>query len=394
MQEKKIQVLTINCGSSSIKFSLYQYDKNLLLQLSGKLEKIGTGDTRFEYQEKGSSPVKKALAVKDMPAAAVFFSNWFEKNTGFEHIECIGHRIVHGMKHTSPQVINQEILDEFKQITVFDPDHMPGAIAMIEEIREKYPHLQQVACFDTAFHAGLPRVANMFAIPRRFEKDGIRRYGFHGLSYQYLLDKLVVATGEKILKERVVLAHLGSGSSMAAVKNGKCIDTTMGFTPTGGFMMGTRSGDIDPGIISYLLRKYKYTANELDSIMNHESGLLGVSATSSDMQELLNKEPTDTHAAEAIALFCYQAKKNLCALTGILGGIDTLVFTGGIGENAAAVRLRICEGLKHLGIELDAVKNRKNAKIISRPRQPVKIYIIPANEEYMIARLTIALQDH
>lgn len=393
MQEKKIQVLTINCGSSSIKFSLYQSGKTLVSQLSGKLEKIGMTGARFDYRKKGDSPVRKAVAAKDIPAAAAFLLNWFETQIGFENIQCIGHRIVHGMMHTSPLLINQEILDEFKQISVFDPDHMPGAIILIGKIREKYPHLKQVACFDTAFHASLPRVASIFALPRRFEKDGIRRYGFHGLSYQYLLYKLGVSAGKKILKHRMVFAHLGSGSSMAAVKDGKCIDTTMGFTPTGGFMMGTRSGDIDPGIVSYLLRKYMYTADQLDSIVNHESGLLGVSATSSDMQELLDKETTDTRAAEAIALFCYQAKKNLCALAGVLGGIDGLVFTGGIGENAASVRLRICEGLKHLGIELDEVKNRKNAKIISRPGKAVKIYIIPANEEYMIARLTIDLPD-
>jgi len=394
MQEGQSQILTINGGSSSIKFSLYQYDETLKIILSGKIERIGTETTSFVYNRNEQAAIKNPVTAKDLSEAALFLIDWLEKEVSFKHLRAVGHRIVHGMRHTAPLVINQEILDEFKQISVFDPDHMPGAIVLIEKIREQYPHLKQVACFDTAFHAGIPRVASMFPLPRRFEKDGIRRYGFHGISYNYLLERLDALAGTNISQGRLVLAHLGSGSSMAAVKNGKCIDTTMGFTPAGGFMMSTRSGDLDPGIITYLIDKYKYTSKQLDGLTNHESGLLGVSAISADMHVLLDKEQTDIRAAEAIALFCYQAKKSLCAFTGALGGIDAIVFTGGIGENASAIRTRICDGLQYLGIELDPSKNQENASLISIPGRPVNVYVIPANEEYMIAILTLALLKH
>jgi len=394
MQEGQSQILTINGGSSSIKFSLYQYDETLKIILSGKIERIGTETTSFVYNRNEQAAIKNPVTAKDLSEAALFLIDWLEKEVSFKHLTAVGHRIVHGMRHTAPLVINQEILDEFKQISVFDPDHMPGAIVLIEKIREQYPHLKQVACFDTAFHAGIPRVASMFPLPRRFEKDGIRRYGFHGISYNYLLERLDALAGTNISQGRLVLAHLGSGSSMAAVKNGKCIDTTMGFTPAGGFMMSTRSGDLDPGIITYLIDKYKYTSKQLDGLTNHESGLLGVSAISADMHDLLDKEQTDIRAAEAIALFCYQAKKSLCAFTGALGGIDAIVFTGGIGENASAIRTRICDGLQYLGIELDPSKNQENAILISIPGRPVNVYVIPANEEYMIAILTLALLKH
>ena len=394
MKEGQAQILTINSGSSSIKFSLYQHNETLEKVLSGKIERIGTEAASFVYSKNEQAATRNPVTAKDISAAALFLITWLEKEISLKHLTAIAHRIVYGMHHTAPLIITPQILAELKQFSVFDPDHMPGAIVLIEKLGKKYPSLKQIACFDTAFHAGIPRVASMFPLPRRFEKDGIRRYGFHGISYNYLLEKLEVLAGKNISQGRLVLAHLGSGSSMAAVKNGRCIDTTMGFTPAGGLMMSTRSGDLDPGIITYLLRKYKYTSKQLDRLINQESGLLGVSAISADMHDLLDKEHTDISAAEAIALFCYQAKKSLCAFTGALGGVDAIVFTGGIGENASTIRSRICDGLKYLGIELDSAKNQENASMISLSGSPVNVYVIPANEEYMIAALTLALLNH
>ncbi len=390
MHADQSKILTINAGSSSIKFSVYQYNEVLKIILHGKIERIGTPTAGFVYTRHEEVAIHEPVPAKDIAGAALFLIDWLEKEISFKYINAVGHRIVQGMRHTGPVIINQEIIEEFKQISVFDPDHMPGAIVLIEKIREKYPTIKQVACFDTAFHAAIPRVASMFALPRHFEKDGIRRYGFHGISYQYLMEKLLLLGGASLCNGKLILAHLGSGASMAAVKDGKCIDTSMGFTPAGGFMMGTRTGDLDPGIISWLLQKNKLNADQLNSIINHESGLLGVSETTADMGDLLKIEKSDPRAADAIALFCYQVKKTLCAYAGVLGGLDTIVFTGGIGENAFKVRSRICADLDFLGIALNDNYNQHNNQLISSTDSKVAVYVIPTNEELMIAKETIA----
>jgi acetate kinase len=290
------------------------------------------------------------------------------------------------MHHTEPELITNELLDELHRITPYDPDHLPDEIELIETFRRRHPKLPQVACFDTAFHSSMPRVAKLLPIPRRFDARGIQRYGFHGLSYTYLMEELSHVKGSNAANGRVILAHLGSGASLAAVRDGKSIDTSMGFTPAGGLTMGTRPGDLDPGVAWYLMQSENLTPKEFSNLINHDSGLLGISETSSDMQDLLAKETTDVRAAEAVALFCYQAKKWIGAFTAALGGLDTLVFSGGIGENSPAVRSRICEGLGFLGIGLEEKRNMANAPVISKENGMVVIRVIHTEEELMIAR--------
>ena len=249
------------------------------------------------------------------------------------------------------------MIGELRRLSPFDPEHMPEDILLIEAFQRRFPALPQVACFDTAFHHDLPRVARMLPIPRRYEAQGVRRYGFHGLSYAFLMEELARLGDPAATAGRVILAHLGNGASLAAVRGGKPVDTSMSFTPTAGVPMSTRSGDLDPGLGWYLARTENMSAEQFNAMVNFKSGLLGISETSSDMRDLLQCEAKDVRAAEAVALFCYQVKKWIGAFAAALGGLDTLVFAGGIGENAATVRARICEGLGFLGIELDHARN-------------------------------------
>jgi acetate kinase len=290
------------------------------------------------------------------------------------------------MQHTEPELVTQELLDELHRIRPYDPDHLPHEIELIEAFRQRHPKLLQVACFDTAFHRTMPRVAKLLPLPRRFDAKGVQRYGFHGLSYAYLLEELARVAGAQAAQARVILAHLGNGASLVAVHGGKSIDTSMGFTPTAGLPMSTRSGDLDPGLAPYLERTEQMTTPQFYKMVNHESGLLGISETSPDMRDLLARETEDVRAAEAVALFCYQAKKWIGAYAAALGGLDTLVFAGGIGENAPPVRARICQGLGFLGIELSGMHNAKNAAVISTDPSPVAVRVIRTDEELMIAR--------
>ena len=313
--------------------------------------------------------------------------DWLEKQIDFKSVKGVGHRVVHGMKHTEPEIVTKKLLDELRRISPNDPDHLPREIELIETFRQRHPKLPQVACFDTAFHQTMPRVAKLLPIPRRFDAKGIQRYGFHGLSYAYLMEELARLGDPAAKKGRVILAHLGNGASLAAVRDGKSIDTSMGFTPTAGLVMSTRSGDLDPGLAPYLARTEEMTTRQFYKMVNHESGLLGVSETSSDMRDLLDHETIrDVRAAEAVALFCYQAKKWIGSYAAALGGLDTLVFAGGIGENAPIVRARICEGLDFLGIELDKSRNAKTAAVISKNSSRVTVRVIRTDEELMIAR--------
>jgi acetate kinase len=312
--------------------------------------------------------------------------DWLEKQIDFKSVKGVGHRVVHGMKHTEPELVTEKLLAELRRISPNDPDHLPREIELIEMLRQRHPKLPQVACFDTAFHQTMPRVAKLLPIPRRFDAKGIQRYGFHGLSYAYLMEELARLGDPAASKGRVILAHLGNGASMAAVLDGKSIDTSMCFTPTAGLVMSTRSGDLDPGLAPYLARTEQMTTSQFYKMVNHESGLLGVSETSSDMRDLLKHEKTDVRAAEAVALFCYHAKKWIGSFAAALGGLDTLVFAGGIGENAPVVRARICEGLKILGIELDKSRNAKTAAVISKNSSRLTVRVIRTDEELMIAR--------
>jgi acetate kinase len=380
-------VLAINGGSSSIKFALYQMGEPLERRLYGKVDRIGLSGTNLTFHDSGEMPqARRSLAAADHISAASFLIDWLEAQEAFASVQAVGHRVVHGMTHSEPEQVTPQLIDELRRITPYDPDHLPREIELIEAFRERHPNLPQVACFDTAFHRTMARVARMLPIPRRYEAKGIQRYGFHGLSYSYLMEELARLEDPAATKGRVILAHLGNGASLAAVRNGKSIDTSMGFTPAAGLVMSTRSGDLDPGLVSFMARSEQMTALQFDQMVNRESGLLGVSETSSDLRDLLAQEAGDVRAAEAVALFCYQAKKWIGSFAAALGGLDTLVFAGGIGENAALVRARICDGLGFLGIELNQERNAENAGVISTDAGRVTVRLIRTDEECMIAR--------
>lgn len=388
-------VLTINGGSSSIKFSLYRIEESLLQLFYGKLENINKGNTILSFhntttEQKGNI----ILGATNHNDAANALIDWLEKQDYFASITAIGHRIVHGMKHTEPEKITPELLDELRKISAYDPEHLPGEIRLIEIFHERYPSLVQIACFDTAFHTSMPSIAKSLSIPRKYKASGIQRYGFHGLSYSWIMEELKRIAGKETVQGKIILAHLGNGASIAAIKDGKSIDTSMGFTPTSGLLMGTRTGDLDPGVAWHLMQVEKLTAEQFSHLINHESGLLGISEISSDMRELLKCRATDSRAAEAIELFCYQTKKWIGSYTAVLGGINTLVFSGGIGENIAEVREKICSGLEFLGIELDEKRNNNSDLIISTDKSKVLVYVIKTNEELMIARLVCQVLNY
>jgi acetate kinase len=387
MKPANPRILSINGGSSSIKFALYQTGKPLERKLYGKVDRIGLSDTSLTSNDSnGNQQDSLSFATSDHKSAADSLIDWLEKQDGFASIGAVGHRVVHGMNRTEPEPVTQTLMDQLLRIMPYNPHHLPREIELIEAFRLRHPKLPQVACFDTAFHRTMPRVAKLLPLPRRFDVKGIQRYGFHGLSYVYLMQELERLAGAKTANGRVILAHLGNGASMAAVLGGRSIDTTMAFTPAAGLVMSTRTGDVDPGLVSYLARSEQMTTAQFDQMINHESGLLGISETSSDMRDLLAREAEDVRAAEAVALFCYQAKKSIGAYAAALGGLDTLVFAGGIGENAPPVRARICEGLGFLGIELDESHNAENAGTISTDASRTAVRVIRTDEELMIAR--------
>ena len=386
-------ILSLNGGSSSIRFAIYRLEAMLERLLHGKLDRIGTDHARLTFSHgDGQTHEQHCEDTNDYPSAVASLVKWIYAQEIFVSISAIGHRVVHGMHHLSPEIVTQELIDELRNIALIDPEHMPDELDLIEAFRARVPTLPQVVCFDTTFHQHMPNVATTLAIPRRYSENGIRRYGFHGLSYAYLMEELERidgggnASAAPTTHRRVILAHLGHGASMTAVQDGKSIDTTMGFTPASGLPMGTRSGDIDPGLVAYLARTEKMSPVQFAAMINHESGLLGVSETSSDIGDLLALEATDSRAAEAIALFCYQAKKQIGAYAAALGGLDTLVFAGGIGENSAIVRERICAGPRFLGIELNASRNEANADVISTDTSQVAVRVIRTDEELIIAR--------
>jgi len=389
MKPINARILTINGGSSSIKFALFEAGDPLRRILEGAIERIGLPEATLRV--KGADPAdnfSRAVKAPDHTVAVGALMDWIEKRCGPAALTAVGHRVVHGgPKYSQPLRITAEMVAELHRLSPFDPEHLPEEILLTEAFHRRFPHLPQVACFDTAFHHDLPRVALLLPIPRRYEAQGVRRYGFHGLSYAFLMGELARLAGAEAAQGRVILAHLGNGASLAAVHGGKSMDTSMSFTPTAGVPMSTRSGDLDPGLVWYLARTEKMSAKGFNEMVNFQSGLLGLSETSSDMRDLLERETRDVRAAEAVALFCYQVKKWIGAFAAALGGLDTLVFAGGIGENAPTVRARICEGLSFLGIELHAVHNAETAGVISADASRVTIRVIRTDEELMIARL-------
>jgi len=385
MKLKTNKILTINSGSSSIKFALFDAAANLKKKLYGKIERIGFSDAVLTYQDLVADKTGKHIIGNT--SAVKFLIDWLKEYIDIASISAIGHRVVHGMKHVEPELVSLELLDELNRISAYDPDHLPQEIEMIELFRKLYPDTLQLACFDTFFHAAMPRIAKLLPIPRRYDAKGIQRYGFHGLSYGYLMEELAHVAGNETTKGKIILAHLGNGASLAAVKDGKSIDTSMGFTPTSGLVMGTRTGDLEPGVAWFLMQSEKLNPEQFSNLINHQSGLLGISETSSDMQDLLVHQHKDNRAAEAVELFCYQTKKWIGSFAAVLEGLDTLVFAGGIGENAPEVRSRICNGLQFLGIELDEKRNTENNSIISTDKSRVTVRVIETNEELMVAKL-------
>lgn len=380
-------LLTINGGSSSIKFAVYGMDIKLDRMISGEIKRIGLDNPEFIITNILTNE-KNEIKIEgtNFKEAAEILLEWLKEQEFFEAIKCIGHRIVHGLEHTHPEIIDDDLVKELYKISNYDPNHLPAEIAMIELFKRQFPKLLQVACFDTSFHTTLPKIAKTFALPKKYYDEGVKRYGFHGISYSYLMDELR-KNNKTEAKGRIILAHLGNGASLAAVKNDKCLDTSMGFTPAGGLVMSTRSGDLDPGVAWYLMQN-GMSAETFNALINQKSGLLGISGLSSNMRNLLQQEKNNKDAALAIEIFCYQIKKYIGAYTAALEGLDTLVFSGGIGENASLIRSRICKGFEYLGIEIDEEENKKNATIISTINSKVTVHVIPTDEEIMIARDT------
>ena len=358
-------ILALNAGSSTLKYSVYRLaddaEKELL---SGTLE----------------------TSELDAKAALAGVLGQIQ-SVGLGEPSLVGHRVVHGgVEFTAPVNVDAEVLRRLEALVSLAPLHLPPALALLWESLERWPSALHVACFDTAFHASLPDVARRFALPNRFYERGIRRYGFHGLSYEYVLSAL------RPVPARLIVAHLGSGASLAAIKNGHCIDTSMGLTPTGGLPMGTRSGDLDPGVLLHLLREQGYSVTQLEQLLNHESGLKGL-AGSADMKELLSRAAAvDASALSAIELFAYSIKKQIGGYFAALGGLDCLVFTGGIGEHVPLVRELACSGLEHLGILLNAALNSTNAATISSGGSRCVVRVMTTNEDLVIARATYAMQ--
>jgi len=395
MKTANPRILTINGGSSSIKFSLFETGDLLQRILGGGIERIGLPEATFQVKGLNQADnFSRLVRVPNHTVAVSVLMDWIEEQSKHYVLTAVGHRVVHGgPKYCKPQRITAQMVEELHRLSSFDPEHLPEEILLIEAFHRRFPDLPQVACFDTAFHHDLPRVAQLLPIPRRYEAKGIRRYGFHGLSYEFLMEELGRVAETQAARGRVILAHLGNGASLAAVRDGRPIDTSMGFTPAAGVPMSTRSGDLDPGLGGYLARTEKMSAEQFNEMINFQSGLLGMSETSSDMRDLLDRETQDVRAAEAVALFCYQIKKWIGAFAAALGGLDTLVFSGGVGENSPPIRGRVCNALEFLGIEIDKVRNVKNAGVISEKTSRVIVRVIRTDEEFMIAKLVCGVLE-
>ncbi|MBX3379392.1 MAG: acetate/propionate family kinase [Phycisphaeraceae bacterium] len=392
-------VIAINGGSSSIKVAVFGAGTNPVRMLRGSVDRIGSAGAEFRLEgslDDATSPATEVRAIGSLAhkqAAEVLATALHEKLAG-RAVLGIGHRIVYGGPGSPDhQLISPRLMDELRAVAKIDATHLPREIALIEVFQSTFAGVPQAMCLDTAFHRRLSRVATMLPIPRRFDEAGLRRYGYHGLSYEFLMSELEREEGRKAVGGRVVLAHLGSGASMAAVNAGVPIDTTMAASALSGLMMGTRPGDLDPGVVLYMAQHEKLAPDKLVALLNKECGLLGVSGISADVRDLLAKRGSDTRAAEAIDLFCWIARKHLGGMAASLGGIDMLVFAGGIGENSPEIRAGICETLGFLGIALDAGLNSVGKGRVSAPGSRVGVRVIPTDEEVMIARHVQRLVD-
>ena len=388
MKSASAHIITVNGGSSSVKFALFSSDERPARQLNGLIERVGSPDaTLVVIDRDGTTIDRRPLGTADHKQAAEQIADWLARRVGNDDVLGVGHRIVHGGVHlVEHQVVTAQVMSALRDATSLDLAHLPREIPLIEVFQRRFTGVPQIACFDTAFHHPLPRVAKLLPIPRKYDEAGVRRLGFHGLSYTFLMDELGRLGGPDAAGGKVILAHLGSGASMAAVSNGRPIDTTMSFTPTAGLVMGTRSGDLDPGTLLYLMRQEKLTPEQTDAFVNGRCGLLGVSETSADMRDLLRQRDADIRAAEAVELFCYQARKYIGAFAAALDGLDTLVFAGGIGERSPEVRGEICQRLGFLGVKVDAMRNQQSSSVISADDSRVTVRVIPTDEEIVIAR--------
>ncbi|HEX8919269.1 MAG TPA: acetate/propionate family kinase [Chloroflexota bacterium] len=383
-------LLTINTGSSSLKAGIYRCDRTLRLELAATVERVGYADSRLRIADRaGTTLLDREEPLSNHGDALQAVLDYLASSDIDSPLCGIGHRVVHGgRKYSAPTRIDGDLVADVRALVPIDPTHLPQALEAIETASARYPSVPQIACFDTAFHRSMPRVAQMYALPAWVEEKGVLRYGFHGLSCESIMDQLA---SHNAAEGRVVIAHLGNGASMTAVRDGRGVDTTMGFTPTGGLVMATRSGDLDPGVLLFLLQSAQLNPAELNELVNLQAGMRGVSGGSADMRDLLERAPGERRAAEAVELFCYMARKSLGGLTTALGGLDTLVFTAGIGENAAPIRERICAGLDYLGIEIDTDRNRDSASVISRQTSAVTVRVMKTDEDMMIARHTVRI---
>lgn len=380
-------ILTVNAGSSSIKLALFAAHDTTQKVLEASIENIGQPSAKIVTPDG-----KKPVSVDNHSDAGKLLTEWLATQVAATSIKAVGHRIVHGgPDYYETLTATDEVLADLRKLAAFDPEHLPIELELVAVFQDALPQAEQVLCFDTAFHHDLPARSRLLPIPRHFEAKGLRRYGFHGLSYTYILEELRRVEGETAATGKVVIAHLGSGASLAALQNGKPIDTTMSMTPASGIPMGTRSGDLDPGLALYFAHTEGYDAERFNHMVNFESGLLGISETTADMKKLLETEDEDERAKDAVDIFCYQAKKSIGSLAAALGGLNTLVFTGGMGENAPKIRARICEGLEFLGVTIDDARNQQGDRLISADGSQVGVHVIHTDEAATIARETAGL---
>ncbi|HZI52568.1 MAG TPA: acetate/propionate family kinase [Chitinophagaceae bacterium] len=387
MPDKQVQTIAaINSGSSTLKFGLFSFMDPLRIILKGKIAGIGTQDCSFAIEnEEEHNDVSNPVNIDSVEKAAELLIKWLQHLGGQYQLCGIGHRVVHGGLHyDEPVLIEDKLICELEKIKSLAPLHLPDAIAIINSFKQAFPGISQVACFDTAFHKSLPFEARYYAIPRSLWSDGVVRYGFHGISCEYIYQKLKEGDDPPGSK-KIIIAHLGSGSSITAIKNGHSIETTMGFSPAGGLMMNTRAGDIDPGVLIYLLKEKKMDPEQLDHILNRESGIKAVAENELPVEKLLEKKRNDSKSRQAIIMYCYHARKQIGALAATMGGLDTIVFTGGIGEHSPEIRKLICSGLEFIGVALNNELNDHSAATISELSAPVKVHVIATNEEVMIA---------
>lgn len=387
-------ILAVNAGSSSIKFTLFDTSSDSpVKQLDGALTGIGLDAAMFVVHGVATEQETHQVTIKDHREAGQYIAKWLSRQIHTGSLAAIGHRIVHGGPYFyEPVVVTSAVLAQLRAITEFDPLHMPDELALIESLSELYSQCVHVACFDTAFHHDMPRVAQLLALPRIYQDKGIRRYGFHGLSCEYIMTKLAYESPDEA-NGNVIIAHLGNGASITAVKQGQSIDTTMALTPAAGIPMSTRSGDIDPGLVRYLAASEQMSLEAFDDMVTNRSGLLGLSGSSADMETLVANEARDAGAKDAVEVFCYQAAKSIGALSVALGGVDTIVFTGGIGENAPKIREQIVEKLALFGAYGDADKNERGEGVFSTDDSRVKLRVIHTEESQIIVKNVQAIMQ-